>query len=108
MKPILAITALALAGSLAAAGAQTTTTTTTSTTVQKPDTAAIQQYVTTQKTTSVTAPSGFTPSVGAPLPEPVPLYKLPDGVSPPGYQYTVVDGHTVVVDENRNIVDILD
>ena len=88
-----------------AAQAQTTTTTTT-TTVDEPMTNTIRTYVTKEKTTSVAAPDGFTVTVGEPLPAPVPLYKLPDDVGP--YQYTVMDGHTVLVDENRNIVKIID
>ena len=52
------------------------------------------------------APDGYTVTVGTPLPEPVPLYRLPDDVGP--YEYAVVDGHTVLVDENRNIVKIID
>lgn len=88
-----------------AAQAQTTTTTTT-TTVDDPTSNTIRTYVTREKTTSIPAPDGYTVTIGEPLPAPVPLYRLPDDVGP--YQYTVMDGHTVLVDENRNVVKVID
>lgn len=102
MKSLLIAGAFALVTS--AALAQTTTTTTTTTT--DPVTGDIRTYITKEQTASVPAPSGFVATVGEPLPAPVPLYRLPEGMSP--YQYSVIDGHTVLVDENRNIVEILD
>ena len=105
MKPFLIAAGLALLAS--GAMAQTTTTVTT-TTIEEPQVDSIRTYVTRERTTSVAAPDGFDVIVGAPLPEPVPLYKLPEDVGVPTYQYTVIDGHTVLVDENRNIVQIID
>ncbi|NDW05353.1 DUF1236 domain-containing protein [Jiella pacifica] len=105
MKRLLLVAALAL-GAPVAALAQTTTTTTTTVETTDPDYGTIQTYVTKERRESVPAPDGYTVTVGTPLPEPVPLYRLPDDVGP--YEYAVVDGHTVLVDENRNIVKIID
>lgn len=103
MKKILLAASFALVAGTAMAQTTTTTTTTTST---DPVTGDIQTYITKEQRTSVAAPQGFVATVGQPLPAPVPLYRLPDNVSP--YQYTIVDGHTYLVDENRNIVEVLD
>ena len=105
MKTILIAACLAAAAP-AAALAQTTTTTTTTVERTEPDYGTIRTYVTKERHESVAAPDGYTVTVGTPLPEPVPLYRLPDDVGP--YEYAVVDGHTVLVDENRNIVKIID
>ncbi|MER0239314.1 DUF1236 domain-containing protein [Fulvimarina sp. MAC8] len=89
--------------------AQTTTTTVTETTVvEQPRVEEIRTYVVEQGVASIAPPEGVTVTVGSALPDPVPLYELPEGVAPPSYQYTVIDGHSVLVDENRNIVQILD
>ncbi|TFF27725.1 DUF1236 domain-containing protein [Jiella endophytica] len=100
------ILAAAIAAAPVAALAQTTTTTTTTVERTEPDYGTIRTYVTKEHHESFAAPDGFTVTTGAPLPEPVPLYRLPDDVGP--YQYAVVDGHTVLVDEQRNIVKIID
>ncbi|MCE7028306.1 DUF1236 domain-containing protein [Jiella avicenniae] len=105
MKHLLLAAAIA-AGAPAAALAQTTTTTTTTVQTTEPDYGTIRTYVTKERHESVAAPTGYTVTVGTPLPEPVPLYRLPDDVGP--YEYGVVDGRTVVVDENRNVIQILD
>ena len=105
MKALLLVAAIAV-GAPVAALAQTTTTTTTVETTREPDYGTIRTYVTKERRESVAAPDGYTVTVGTPLPEPVPLYRLPDNVGP--YEYAVVDGHTVLVDENRNIVKIID
>ncbi|MBO0902377.1 DUF1236 domain-containing protein [Jiella sonneratiae] len=102
---ILAVAAIALAAPAAVAQTTTTTTTTVETT-KEPDYDTIRTYVTKEKHESVAAPDGYTVTVGTALPEPVPLYRLPDNVGP--YEYAVVDGHTVLVDDNRNIVKIID
>ena len=93
---------------LLASSATAQTTTVTTTTIEEPQVDSLRTYVTREQTTSVAAPDGFDVIVGAPLPEPVPLYRLPEEVGVPAYQYTVIDGHTVLVDENRNIVQIID
>ncbi|MBB4001537.1 MAG: DUF1236 domain-containing protein [Aurantimonas endophytica] len=105
MKSLLIAAGLAL---LAGSATAQTTTTVTTTTIEEPQIDSIRTYVTREQTTSIVAPDGFDVIVGAPLPEPVPLYRLPEEVGVPAYQYTVIDGHTVLVDENRNIVQIID
>lgn len=105
MKRIILV---ALAAGLAAPAVAQTTTTTTTTTIEEPQIETIRTYVTEQKTVSTPAPEGFSVTVGSTLPEPVPLYRLPEDVGPAAYEYAVVDGHTVLVDENRNIVEIID
>ncbi|MBP0615377.1 DUF1236 domain-containing protein [Jiella mangrovi] len=104
MKRLLLAAAIALVAP-AAALAQTTTTTTTVQTTE-PDYGAIKTYVIKEKHESYMAPDGYTVTVGKPLPAPVPLYRLPDDMGP--NEYAVVDGHTVLVDQNRNIVKIID
>lgn len=105
------IVAMLAAGVVAGpALAQTTTTTTTvteTTVVEQPRVDEIRTYIIDQGVTSVAPPAGVTVTVGTALPDPVPLYKLPDGVAPPDYQYTVIDGTTVLVDDQRNIVQVI-
>ncbi|EAU40077.1 hypothetical protein FP2506_02510 [Fulvimarina pelagi HTCC2506] len=104
---IVAMLASAFVAGPALAQTSTTTTVTETTVVEQPQVEEIRTYVVDQSVESVAAPEGVTISVGTALPEPVPLYKLPEGVAPPTYQYTVVDGQTVLVDENRSIVQII-
>ena len=90
-----------------AAFAQTTTTTTT-TTISPTQETAIKTYVTKEKRASVTAPSGFTVSTGAMLPQSVEVHSFPADVGVTGYSYSVVGGKTVVVGKDRKIVRVID
>ena len=88
---------------------QGSTTTTTTTTVTPDQQTKIKQYVTKEKRTSVTAPSGFTVSVGSTLPETVQVYTLPSDVGVTSYRYTVVNDRTVLVDPStRRVIQVLD
>jgi len=84
------------------------TTTTTTTTVTPAQETAIKTYVTKEKRTTVAAPSGFTVSTGAVLPESVEVYSLPSDVGVTGYKYSVVGGKTVLVDNSRKIIRTID
>ncbi|KQT83500.1 DUF1236 domain-containing protein [Aurantimonas sp. Leaf443] len=95
------------AATLGSAFAQTTTTTTV-TTIEQPQVEAIRTYITKQPAPTVAPVTGVTYTIGQPLPEPVPLYRLPDDVGVSGYQYTMIDGRTVLVDGNRTVVQVLD
>ena len=107
MKRILvAAAAVVMAG---AAYAQTaTTTTTTSTTITPAQETAIKTYVTKEKRASVAAPSGFTVSTGAVLPESVQVHSFPADVGVTGYRYSVVGNKTVVVGSDRKIIRVID
>jgi len=92
-----------------AAFAQTaTTTTTTSTTITPAQETAIKTYVTKEKRASVAAPSGFTVSTGAVLPEAVEVHSFPADVGVTGYRYSVVGNKTVLVGSDRKIVRVID
>ena len=108
MKRILpTIAALVIAGT-AYAQTQSTTTTTTTTTITPAQETAIRTYVTKQKRTSVTAPSGFTVSTGAVLPQPVEVETLPADVGVTGYGYAVVGDRTVLVGSDRKIIRVIE
>ena len=86
-----------------------TTTTTTTTTVTNEQQSKIRAYVTKQKPASVTAPSGFTVSTGAVLPQSVELEAFPADVGVANYRYSVVGGRTVVVEPGtRRIIEIIE
>src|SRR5215211_926277 len=97
--------AVALAG---AAYAQTSTTTTTTTTITPAQETAIKTYVTKEKRASIAAPSGFTVSNGAVLPEAVEVHSFPADVGVTGYRYSVVGNKTVLVGNDRKIVRVID
>lgn len=105
MKRILASAAVfALIASAAATAATTTTTTTTVTPEQE---SAMATYVTKHKVKSVEAPSGFTVTTGAVLPEDVQIEEFPSDVGVTGYGYAVVGGTPVVVGSDRKVVRVL-
>ncbi len=85
-----------------------TTTTTTTTTVSPAQETEIRQYVTKQKRRAVSAPSGFTVSTGAVLPEAVEVYELPSDVGVTGYRYTVIGDQTVLIGPDRKIIRVID
>src|SRR3954468_16991603 len=92
-----------------AAFAQTaTTTTTTSTTITPAQETAIKTYVTKEKRASVAAPSGFTVSTGAVLPQSVEVHSFPADVGATGYSYSVVGGKTVLVGSDRKIIRVIE
>ena len=103
MKRLL-IVASALAFATVASAQTTTTTTTTITPAQE---TAIKTYVTKQKVTSVPAPSGFTVTTGAVLPQTVEVRSFPADVGVSG-SYAVVGGKTVVVGSDRKIMRVID
>jgi hypothetical protein len=91
-----------------AAAAQTATTTTTSTTITPAQETAIKTYVAKERRATVAAPSGFTVSTGAVLPEAVEVHSFPADVGVTGFRYSVVGGKTVVVGSDRKIVRVID
>jgi len=122
MKHLL-IAGVATLGLVTAAAAQTSTTTTTTTsggtavttgststsvTIEPAVRTKIKQYVTTSKPKAVMAPSGFTVSRGAVLPESVEVQSFPADVGVTQYRYSVVGDRTVLVDNSRRIVDVIE
>jgi hypothetical protein len=69
---------------------------------------AIKTYVTKEKRTTVTAPSGFTVPTDAVLPESVEVYSLPSDVGVTGYRYSVIGGKAILADGSRKIVRTID
>ncbi|HEX2552725.1 MAG TPA: DUF1236 domain-containing protein [Microvirga sp.] len=117
MKHVL-IAAVASLGLVSAAAAQTSTTVTTTTggaaattgavTIQPEIRTKVKEYVTTNKVKSVTAPSGFTVTTGAVLPEAVEIQSFPATVGVTQYRYAVVGDQTVLVDPgSRRIVEVI-
>ena len=78
------------------------------TTITPAQETAIKHYVTKEKRTSVAAPSGFTVSTGAMLPETVGVHSFPADVGVIGYRYSVVGNKTVLVGSDRKIVRVID
>lgn len=120
MKHLL-IAGVATLGLVAAATAQTSTTTTTtsggavttgststSVTIEPEVRTKVRQYVTTNKPKAVTAPSGFTVTRGAVLPESIEVQSFPADVGVTQYRYTVVGDRTVLVDNSRRIVEVVE
>jgi Protein of unknown function (DUF1236) len=102
------VTAAAVLFAGAAAAQTATTTTTTSTTITPAQETAIKTYVAKERRATVAAPSGFTVSTGAVLPETVEVHSFPADVGVTGYRYSVVGGKTVVVGSDRKIVRVID
>jgi Protein of unknown function (DUF1236) len=122
MKHLL-IAGVATLGLVSAAAAQTSTTTTTTTsggtavttgsttgsvTIQPEVRTKVRQFVTTKKPKSVMAPSGFTVTRGAVLPESIEVETFPSDVGVSEYRYTVVGDRTVLVDNSRRIVEVIE
>ena len=106
MKRILGTAAAVLIAG--AAFAQTATTTTTTTVITPAQQTAVKSYLEKQKPKVVTAPSGFTVTTGAVLPEAIEVQTLPADVGVTGYRYAVIGGRTVLVGSDRKIVHIID
>lgn len=98
-----ALAGLALSLSAAGAIAQTATFT-----LAPADQTKFTAWVTEQKVVEVPAPSGFTVSVGAVVPQSVTLYEIPASVgvtSVTKYRYVRIGGKTVLVDpSDRKII----
>src|SRR5262245_60398136 len=62
------------------------------------ETTEVHEYVTTQKVVPVEAPSGFTVSVGATLPETVHVHTLAVPKIKHKYDYVVIGNQTVLVE----------
>lgn len=102
------LAAAALFATTAAFAQVSSTTTTTTTTITPQQQTAIKTYVTKEKRKSVTAPSGFTVSSGAVVPESVELYSFPADVGV-NYRYSVIGDRTVVVDPGtRRVIQVVE
>lgn len=102
-----ALTSAIMAGLLSAsnAPAQPASTATQITAEQR---GRIKEHVATENRPSVTAPSSFSPNVGATLPEGLELYWMRSEAGVNRYRYVVVDGHTLIVEPyTRRIVEAL-
>ncbi len=103
-----AAVAIVAAGTALAQTSSTTSTTTTTTTITPQQEPAIKTYVTKEKRKSVTAPSGFSVSTGAVVPESVELYSFPSDVGV-NYRYSVIGDRTVVVDPGtRKVIRVVE
>lgn len=110
-----ALTATLLTG-VAIAQTSTTTTTTTSsgstsitTVIDQSTLPKVKQYITTQKTTAATVPSGFSLSVGAELPQTVTLHDFGADVGVKNYKYVVINDRAAIVDpQTRKVVQIVE
>lgn len=104
-----AVAAATLAGAPAFAQSTTTTTTTRTTVIEPTERTAIREYIVRERPRAVTAPSGFSVSVGATLPSAVELHAFPETVGVRQYRYTVIGDRTVLVEPgSRRIVEVLD
>ena len=112
------IASVAALGLVTAASAQTSTTTTTTTTgtattgsvtISPEVRTKVREYVVKEKRPSVAAPSGFSVSAGATLPQSVELHSFPADVGVTEYRYTVVGDLTVLVDpSSRRIIQVIE
>lgn len=102
-----ALVALSGAALAQSSGTATTTTTTTITPAQE---TAVKTYITKEKTTAVTLPSGTTLSEGVVLPQTVTLSKFDNSVTGMStYNYVVVDGKTAIVEpQSRRVVKVIE
>ena len=112
MKNLLIACAATLTLATAAAAQTSTTTTTGSTsttvTIEPEVRTKVRQYITMNKPKAVTAPSGYTVSRGAVLPETIEVQSFPADVGVTQFRYTMVGDRTVLVDNNRRIVEVIE
>jgi hypothetical protein len=95
-----AVAGLLLLGGTAIAAADTVV-------VSPEESTVIHEYVTTQKVTPIEAPSGFSVSVGATVPDTVELHVVEAPKLKKKYSYAVIGKQTVVVEpETRQIVEV--
>jgi|SwirhisoilCB2_FD_contig_31_18666031_length_369_multi_2_in_0_out_0_1 hypothetical protein len=96
-----AFAGLALLGGTALAAAQDTIVLT------PEDSTVVHEYVTTQKTTAIEAPSGFAASVGGTVPDTIELHTIESPKIKHKYRYAVVGKQTVVVEpQTRKIIEV--
>ena len=122
MKTVFIATVASLALATAAAASSSTTVTTTTggaavstgtaattgtVTIQPEVRTKVREYITTSKPKSVAVPSGFMVSTGAVLPEAVEIQTFPSTVGVTNYRYAVVGDQTVLVDNNRRIIEVI-
>ncbi len=71
------------------------------------DSTVVHEYVTTQKTTAIEAPSGFAASVGGTVPDTIELHTIESPKIKHKYRYAVVGKQTVVVEpQTRKIIEV--
>lgn len=109
---IATVASLGLISAAVASGTATTTTTTTTetttTTIQPEVRTKVRQYVTTNKPRAVAVPSGITVRRGVTLPETIEVESFPADVGVTEYRYVTIGDQTVLVNRNREIVEIID
>src|SRR4051794_37927523 len=87
----------------------TTGSTSATNTITPQNQASIQAQIQKDHTASVSAPSGFTSSEGATLPQAVAIHALPaDVAGGSGMSYAVIGDKAVVVDPQRKVVAIIE
>jgi hypothetical protein len=85
------------------------TTGSTSKSITPQEQASIQAQIQKDHTASVSAPSGFTASEGATLPQAVAIHALPaDVAGGSGMSYAVIGDKALVVDPQRKVVAIIE
>jgi hypothetical protein len=105
--------AAALALLTGAAIAQTSPATTGSTSatnqITPQEEAAIKGQITKDAHPSAAAPSGFSPAMGATLPQAVVIYQIPaDVAGGPGLSYATMGDRAVVVDPERKVIEVIE
>ena len=76
--------------------------------VQEETIQRVRTYVVRQRPVSVTAPSGFTVTTGAVLPQTIQVQSFPADVGVTDYQYVVIGGETILVEPGtRRIVHVI-
>ncbi|MEP9378588.1 DUF1236 domain-containing protein [Aquabacter sp. CN5-332] len=115
MRANFAVATIAALLVTAPALAQTSTTTTvspsgsSSVSVTTEQRTKIRDYVVREQRPSVAAPSGFTVSTGATVPQSVELYSFPSDVGVSRYRYSVIGGQTVLVEPGtRKVIQIIE
>jgi hypothetical protein len=107
VKPFIAAAAFVLIAGPALAQSMTETKTTTTTTIAPADETQMQEYVVHEHRAMVPAPSGFTVTTGAVVPQAVELYSVP-AERHWNYEYATIGNQTVLVDPHtREVVHVL-
>jgi hypothetical protein len=107
VKPFIAAAAFVLIAGPALAQSMTETKTTTTTTIAPADETQMQEYVVHEHHAMVPAPSGFTVTTGAVVPQAVELYSFP-AERHWNYEYATIGNQTVLVDPHtREVVHVL-
>jgi hypothetical protein len=107
VKPIVIAAAFALIAGPALAQSMTETKTVTTTTIAPAPETEMYEYVMHEHPVAVPAPSGFTITTGAVVPQSVELYNFP-AERHWGYEYATIGDQTVLVDPaTRQVVHIM-